>query len=133
MQVFLNGTAMSGGSDHVAIAGARFIAPARTAERYRFFSVRDEFPGLVPAADGASIVGELYELSPEVWHQSLLPQEPEELAPGVIDLLDGQTAHAMILDLNSLAPGDYRDITEFGGWRAYLAQTQRGVPASRTT
>ena len=47
-RMFLNGTAMSGQKDHGAIAGATFVGPARTAPRYRFFAVRDEFPGLFP-------------------------------------------------------------------------------------
>jgi gamma-glutamylcyclotransferase (GGCT)/AIG2-like uncharacterized protein YtfP len=65
--MFLNGTAMSGQKDHGAIAGATFVGPARTAPRYRFFAVRDEFPGLYPvAAGGAAVEGELYELTSDL-------------------------------------------------------------------
>ena len=60
--LFVNGEGMSGGKVHYSIEGHPFLGAARTAPRYRFFSVRDELPGLWPVAeDGASIDGELYE------------------------------------------------------------------------
>ena len=49
---------MNGGKVHYSIDGHPFLGAARTAPRYRFFSVRDEFPGLWPVAEGgASIEG----------------------------------------------------------------------------
>ena len=73
-RMFLNGTAMSGQKDHGAMAGAMFIGPARTAARYRFFAVRDEFPGLYPVdVDGRSIEGELYEMTEAILFDTLLP------------------------------------------------------------
>ena len=49
---------------------------------------------------GASIEGELYELEDSAWFDSLLPNEPPELRAGTIALDDGQTVHAMILELD---------------------------------
>jgi gamma-glutamylcyclotransferase (GGCT)/AIG2-like uncharacterized protein YtfP len=122
-RMFLNGTAMRGQKDHGAVAAATLIGPARTAEGYRFYAVRDEFPGLLPVADGpGGIVGELYEMSPELLHEGLLPAEPAELELGEIRLDDGQTVHAMHLVPARLVPGDtVVDITAFGGFRAYQA------------
>ena len=61
--MFLNGTAMSGLKDHVHILGSRFIGERRTVPRYRLYSVRDEFPGLVPVErGGVTVWGELYEM-----------------------------------------------------------------------
>jgi gamma-glutamylcyclotransferase (GGCT)/AIG2-like uncharacterized protein YtfP len=120
--MFLNGTAMSGQKDHGVIAGlARFIRPATTAPNYRFFAIRDEFPGLFSVnADGAAIAGELYEMSDELLFDVLLPQEPGELEIGSIDLADGSTVRAMILQPERIRPGDkVIDIADFGGWRAY--------------
>lgn len=120
--MFLNGTAMSGQKDHGVIAGlARFIRPATTAPNYRFFAIRDEFPGLFPVnGDGAAIAGELYEMSDELLFDVLLPQEPGELEIGSIDLADGSTVRAMILQPERIRPGDkVIDIADFGGWRAY--------------
>jgi gamma-glutamylcyclotransferase (GGCT)/AIG2-like uncharacterized protein YtfP len=133
VHVFLNGTAMSDGADHGSIADSTFVGAARTAPRYRFYSVRDEFPGLVPDGDGASIVGEVYDVDEAVWYRSLLPQEPVELVPGEIELEDGRTAWAMILDLGRLPREEYRDITEYGGWRRYLASRPEASSNPRTS
>jgi gamma-glutamylcyclotransferase (GGCT)/AIG2-like uncharacterized protein YtfP len=121
--MFLNGTAMSGQPDHAAIAGARFLGPVTTAPNFRFFAVRDEFPGLLPVdSGGAAINGELYEMSDEMLFDSLLPQEPRELEIGSIELTDGSTVRAMILRPERIAGDDQViDIADFGGWRAYQA------------
>jgi hypothetical protein len=121
--MFLNGTAMQGQKDHGAVAGATFVGPARTAPRYRFFAVRDEFPGLFPVpSGGGSIVGELYELTEDLLLGGLLPAEPAELDLGEIELDDGRTVNAMHLVPGRLAAGDkVVDITAFGGFRAYQA------------
>lgn len=121
-QMFLNGTAMSGQPDHSVIAGsARLIGPATTAAIYRFFAVRDEFPGLFPVESGGeAITGELYEMSDELLFDILLPQEPRELEIGTIELSDGSSVRAMILQPSRIQPGDkIVDIATFGGWRNY--------------
>lgn len=120
-RMFLNGTAMSGQPDHGGIGGAPMVGPARTAARYRFFAVRDEFPGLLPVVDGGTAIeGELYELTDDQLYGSLLPAEPKELALGTIELADGQTVNAMLLRPERLVAGDkVVDISELGGWRAY--------------
>jgi gamma-glutamylcyclotransferase (GGCT)/AIG2-like uncharacterized protein YtfP len=121
--MFLNGTAMSGQRDHAAIDGANFLGPARTAPYYRFFTARDAFPGLFPVnVGGASIEGELYELPEEMLYHSLMPEEPQELELGAVLLDDGQIVNAMHLQPERIVAGDsLTDITEFGGWRRYLA------------
>ena len=131
--MFLNGTAMSGQPDHHAVDGARFLGPARTAPLYRFYAVRDAFPGLYPipvgppgneisGLSGASIEGELYELPEEMLYESLMPEEPAELELGVVELTDGTVVNAMHLQFERIAPGDrVVDIAGFGGWRAYQA------------
>jgi gamma-glutamylcyclotransferase (GGCT)/AIG2-like uncharacterized protein YtfP len=121
--MFLNGTAMSGQRDHATIAGATFLGSARTAPRYRFFAVRDEFPGLFPVERGGmSIVGELYEMSEDLLHGSLLPAEPKELELDTVELADGQVVNAMHLRPHRLDPADkVVDIADFGGFRPYQA------------
>ena len=130
--MFLNGTAMSGQKDHSVISGvARLIGPATTATRYRFFAIRDEFPGLFPVEHGgAAIEGELYEMSDELLFDSLLPQEPSELEIGSIELSDGSYVRAMILQPNRIRERDrVVDITELGGWRAYQAHLEANTRA----
>jgi hypothetical protein len=128
--MFLNGTAMSGFADHIHVEGARFIGPRSTAPRYRFYAVRDEFPGLVPVTtNGASIVGELYEMDRAAWQHKLLPNEPAELVPGEVELEDGLVSNVMILDLDRVVPNDLLvDICDFGGWRAYVQHLAASEP-----
>ncbi|CAN5614321.1 gamma-glutamylcyclotransferase [soil metagenome] len=119
--MFLNGTAMSGQKDHHAIAGARFIGPATTAPRYRFFAVRDEYPGLYPVDEGGvEVVGELYEMTEQVLFESLLPEEPPELEIGTIALSDGSIVNSMQLQPERLSDTDkVVDISVLGSWRSY--------------
>jgi gamma-glutamylcyclotransferase (GGCT)/AIG2-like uncharacterized protein YtfP len=129
--MFLNGTAMSGQRDHHAVDGATVLGPARTAAAYRFFAVRDEFPGLLPVDEGgASITGELYEMTEAILFDSLLPEEPAELELGTIELADGSIVNSMHLQPERVAPGDkVVDIT--GSWRTYQAQVTETGGESR--
>ncbi|HYU85897.1 MAG TPA: gamma-glutamylcyclotransferase [Kribbellaceae bacterium] len=124
VNLFLNGEAMRGGRLHHTVAGHPFLGEVRTAPRYRFYSVRDEFPGLAPAADGADgagIAGELYDVPLAVIAERFLPDEPPELELGVVQLEDGSYALAVQLRPGETGPGRHQEITSYGGWRAYRA------------
>ncbi|MER6826533.1 MULTISPECIES: gamma-glutamylcyclotransferase [unclassified Streptosporangium] len=122
LRMFVNGQAMSGGSLNTALSGAVFVGPVETAPRYRFYSVRDEFPGLYPVtSDGHVVPGELYEVSYRILREHLLPNEPEELELSVIELSDGSGSLSMRMRDESLTLPGVTDISTAGGWRAYLA------------
>jgi Allophanate hydrolase C-terminal domain len=122
VRMFVNGEAMSGGRLHANLRAATFCGPCGTAPRYRFFSVRDEFPGLHPVAEGgASVPGELYEVSYETLRESLLPAEPPELELGIIELADGSGSLSMRMRAGALTAAGVADITGRGGWLRYLA------------
>jgi gamma-glutamylcyclotransferase (GGCT)/AIG2-like uncharacterized protein YtfP len=113
-----NGEGMRGGRLHHNIEGHLFVGEAQTAPKYRFLSVRDEFPGIYPAgADGGSVQGELYDVPLEVLRDRFLPDEPPELELGVVELADGSASLCMVL--RDTERDRHKDITEFGGWRAY--------------
>jgi len=122
IRMFVNGQAMSGGSISHGLRAATFVGPVTTAPRYRFFSVRDEFPGLYPDDEnGASIAGELYEAEYSVVRAQLLPLEPEELELTLIELSDGSGSLSMRMREDRLAEEGVTEITQFGGWLAYKA------------
>src|SRR5262245_2480303 len=121
VNLFLNGEAMRGGRLHANVAEHPFLGEVRTAPRYRFYSVRDEFPGLAPAQDGSGIAGELYDVPLAVIAERFLPDEPPELEPGLVELDDGSYALAVQLRRGEAASGRHKDITSYAGWRAYLA------------
>lgn len=126
VSMFVNGGGMRGGPVHHHIAAAPFVGETRTAGRYRFFSVHDEFPGLWPVADGGyRIDGEVYDVSLAVLRDGLLPSEPPELELGIVELEDGTASLAMVLRRSEYDSGRHRDISAYGGWRNYLAESAR--------
>ncbi len=141
--MFLTGDGMRGGRLHRQIEGAEFLGERRTLPRYRFYSIRDEFPALDPVGDGGhAILGELYEVPMARLH-GLLAREPPELELSIVELAaadpggsgpatDGAAAgepvpvelsFGMILRRGEDARGRHADISQRGGWRAY-----RGLP-----
>ncbi len=119
--MFLNGDGMRGGRAHYTIEGVPLVGERRTAAKYRFFSVRDEFPALYPSADGGEpILGELYDV-PMGPLNALLATEPAELELSIVELQDGELSFAMVLREAENALGIHKDITSHGGWRAYRA------------
>jgi gamma-glutamylcyclotransferase (GGCT)/AIG2-like uncharacterized protein YtfP len=130
--LFVNGGGMRGGNVHHSIEGLPFLGEARTAPRYRFFSVRDEFPGLWPVAEGGvSVSGELYEVPLDVIRDRFIPAEPPELELSVIEMDDGSSAVAVVLrEVAHRAGTGLTDISDAGGWRAYRAGARTSVPGS---
>ena len=124
--LFLNGEGMRGGLVHPNVAAHPFLGEVSTAPRYRFFSVRDEFPGIVDVGvgAGASIAGELYDVPLRVLLDRFLPDEPPELELGVVELSDGRVVLGM--QLRPEERDRHLDITAWGGWRAYCAD-QGGI------
>jgi hypothetical protein len=125
--LFVNGGGMRGGEVHYSIEGLPFLGEARTAPRYRFFSVRDEFPGLwLVDEGGVSIAGELYDVPLDVIRDRFIPAEPPELELGVVELDDGSSALVVVVRASVYASGEgLKDISEYGGWRAYRASMSR--------
>jgi gamma-glutamylcyclotransferase (GGCT)/AIG2-like uncharacterized protein YtfP len=120
VRLFVNGDGMRGGRVHHTIAEFPYLGEVRTAPRYRFFSVRDEFPGLQPVdTGGASIAGELYDVPLSVIAEKFIPAEPPELELGVVQLEDGSYALAVQLRPGEAESGRHKEITSFGGWRTY--------------
>jgi len=116
--MFLTGDGMRGGRLHQHIAGATLIGERRTLPRYRFYSVRDEFPALHPAGDGGRpILGELYEV-PMSQLRDLLAREPPELELSIVELESGELSFGMVLRRGE-REHTLTDITSYGGWRAY--------------
>jgi gamma-glutamylcyclotransferase (GGCT)/AIG2-like uncharacterized protein YtfP len=127
--MFLTGDGMRGGSLHRHISGAPLIGERQTAPRYRFYSVRDEFPALSPVSEGGQeILGELYDV-PMGQLRELLEREPPELELSVVELAAGtapageppatELAFGMVLRQGERGRGVHTDITRYGGWRAY--------------
>jgi gamma-glutamylcyclotransferase (GGCT)/AIG2-like uncharacterized protein YtfP len=123
LRMFVNGEAMSGRPLHQAIAGSDFLGAWSTAPHYRFYSVRDEFPGLAPVSSGGvAVPGELYQVSYSTLRERLLPAEPVELELGVIELADGSGSLSMRMRAGALGGEGIIDISDLGGWSSYRSR-----------
>lgn len=110
---------MKGGPLHSQLQGTPLVCAARSAAKYRYFSVGDRFPAMHESGTG-SVVGEVYDLPLTVLRDHLLPAEPPELEIGVIELEDGSACLATVLRSSYLDSPELVDITSIGDWRAYL-------------
>ena len=104
--------------------GARLQRTCRTAPSYRLYALPGtgvRRPGLVRVDDyGASIELELWTLSPTALG-NLLGDVPAPLAIGRVELADGSEVTGFVCEGHATADAD--DVTEHGGWRAYIAAT----------
>jgi gamma-glutamylaminecyclotransferase len=121
MQFFICGSALRGQPDHQNLLGATFVREAKTAARYRLYSVRDQHPGIYEVSSGGiSIAGEIYEMT-DAQHAHLLAGEPPDLYESPIVLEDGSKVNAMIYPQKLIEERKFKDISQFGGWAAYKA------------
>jgi allophanate hydrolase len=101
--------------------GARFVRACRTATRYRFVGLMDlspPRPGLVrDEARAASIQVEIYDL-PTAGFGALVASVAPPLAIGTVELADGEAVKGFLCESHAAARA--RDITDFGGWVAFL-------------
>jgi allophanate hydrolase len=99
----------------------RFERIARTAPEYRLYALAGgppQRPGMLRRADGgASIELEIWSLP--VWKfAEFVSRIPAPLGIGTVTLEDGSPVQGFLCE--NYATKDAKDITAFGGWRAYL-------------
>jgi gamma-glutamylcyclotransferase (GGCT)/AIG2-like uncharacterized protein YtfP len=119
IDLFVNGTLMRGLALHANLEGAELLEACHTEPRYRLYSIGDRHPGMFEVESGGiAVPGELYRV-PEDVLERLEAGEPPDLYRGPVHLSDGRIVHG-ILYPRDLAEGVHRDISDFGGWRAYI-------------
>lgn len=77
-------------------------------------------PALVHAEDGAAIKVEVYELGLAQFG-SFTAEVPAPLAIGTVTLSDGSSVKGFVAEPRATTGAE--DITELGGWRAYMDRT----------
>jgi len=101
---------------------ATFVERCRTASTYQLYALANTTPpkpGLVKAVTtGAPIEVELWDVPVELFG-SFVAEIPSPLGIGSLELEDGRVVKGFICEPIGLQGA--RDITAFGGWRAYLA------------
>jgi allophanate hydrolase len=111
--------------NHELVAlGSRLLQTIKTAPDYRLFALptMPPKPGMLRIAPGTGVAIELelWALSAAAFGQ-FVAAIPAPLSIGTINLSDGRSVKGFIAE--SAALDGARDISSFGGWRAYLAET----------
>lgn len=126
VELAVNGTLMRGLelNGNLLAVGATFIAEAVSAPCYRLWSIGDRHPAMqrVEAA-GAGIALELWQV-PAAGLAAVLVGEPAGLCIGKVLLADGREVLGVLGEAWLCAGA--REITGFGGWRAYRAACAGG-------
>jgi allophanate hydrolase len=104
--------------------GARYLERTTTAASYRLFALSDcapPKPGLirVGAEDGGAIEIEIWALPTEKFGR-FVAAVPPPLAIGTLEVADGRKVKGFLVEAE--ATRGARDISAFGGWRAFLEQ-----------
>jgi allophanate hydrolase len=101
---------------------ARFLETGKTAPDYKLFALPDSSPpkpGLlgVPPGTGHAIAVELWALNYESFGR-FVSEIPPPLAIGTLTLADGRRVKGFLVEAD--ATRGARDISEMGGWRAFV-------------
>ncbi|HEY3658731.1 MAG TPA: allophanate hydrolase [Steroidobacteraceae bacterium] len=110
--------------------GGRLLETTTTARDYRLYALPGTVPpkpGLLRMAkgEGAAIELEIWVLSTEAFGR-FVAAVPAPLSVGTIALIDGRFTKGFLVEAEAIAGG--RDISSFGGWRAFMAATQQASP-----
>lgn len=120
LKLAVNGTLMRGLAlnPNLLNVDATFERDARTEPSYRLWTIDDNYPAMIKVKTGGAAI------SLEVWQVPLaglgiiLSQEPPGLAIGKVRLHDGEEVLGVIGE--PLTVDEKKEITQYGGWRAYI-------------
>ena len=105
-------------------SGARFLEESATAKDYRLFLLpgAPAKPGLLRVdGGGAAIVVEIWAMPADAFGR-FVATVPPPLAIGTLTLADGRNVKGFLVE--AAATAGARDISAFGGWRAFMAQAK---------
>ena len=126
MRLLAIGSALREVCGDQAALGVTFVEEARTAPKYRLYSIDDRHAALVEDEErGISVPGEIVEIPDERWEE-ILASEPPAVSQAPVELLDGRVVTAAVGDPDHAAFRRARDITDYGGFAAYLRARRAG-------
>jgi allophanate hydrolase len=103
--------------------GATFLREAETVPAYRLFAlpgVNPPKPGLlrIAADEGRAIAAEIWALEAAAFGR-FVAEVPAPLGIGTIEFSDGAAVKGFLVEAEAVK--DAEDVSDFGGWRAYLS------------
>jgi gamma-glutamylcyclotransferase (GGCT)/AIG2-like uncharacterized protein YtfP len=115
---------MRGLALHKNLGGANFLGEFSTLPIYRLYSIDDIHPGMFEVEEGGvSVTGEMYSISDEIF-QRVKNGEPSGLYFGDVKLNNGNVVKGVLFP-REIAEANNKDISNFGGWRAYIASLKK--------
>jgi allophanate hydrolase len=110
--------------------GGRLVRTCRTAGDYRMFVLPDSVPrkpGLIrsPGFEGAGLDVEVWRITPEAFG-TFVQNIPSPLGIGKLTLDDGSVLSGFLCEAHAIVGA--REITDLGGWRAYVATLSAASP-----
>jgi allophanate hydrolase len=110
-------------------AGARLIAQSTTAPHYRLYALagtKPPKPGLlrVKHGEGTAITVEVWALAAAAFGR-FVADIPPPLSIGTLELSDGSPVKGFLVEAEAIAGA--RDISSFGGWRAFVEKEKAAV------
>jgi len=103
---------------------ARLVSTTQTAPKYRFYALPDgKRPGLIQVeSGGGAIACEVWEM-PASQFGAFVAGIPAPLGIGKLELANGSGVNGFICE--GIAVADAKDITQYGGWRTWLAERDK--------
>jgi allophanate hydrolase len=119
----LSGMALNG---ELTTLNGRLLKATTTAPDYKFYALNGTTPakpGLLRVAEGtgAEIAVEVWALSAEAFGK-FVASLPQPMSIGTLTLSDGSSVKGFLVEAK--ATEGARDISSFGGWRAYMADAK---------
>ena len=126
VRLAVNGTLMRGFelNTNLLTVGAIFLREAMTEPTYRLWSIGDRYPAMIRVATGGvAIAVEVWDV-PSAGLSEILWQEPPGLCICKVRLADGETVLGVLGE--AIATEGQPEITQWGGWRAYMNKSEVG-------
>lgn len=130
VQLAVNGTLMRGLelNPNLVEAGGVFVREDATSPQYRLYSIGGVHPAMVKEEGGTSVQLEVWEVPAQGLVEILL-KEPPGLAVGKVSMADGGELLGVLAE-PYLVKGQ-KEITSYGGWRAYKASLSASDSVTR--
>ena len=108
--------------------GATFVREATTEPAYRLWSINDRYPAMLRVREGGVAIAVEVWAVPTASLSTILLQEPAGLCIGKVRLSDGEVVLGVLGE--PICCENQPEITQWGGWRAYLKALNNRVSST---
>ena len=105
-------------NSNLLTVGAAFVREATTEPAYRLWSINDQYPAMLRVREGGVAIAVEVWAVPTASLATILLQEPAGLCIGKVRLSDGEVVLGVLGE--PICCENKSEITQCGGWRAYL-------------